>query len=77
MISNVMSRVPTRHSACVCHARADADRSVGLPPCADDLVLPLAVPVEVVDKCDDAPPAPIDLGAVDDGIYAPSSCADS
>ena len=77
MISNVMSRVPTRHSACVCHARADADRSVGLHPCADDLVLPLAVPVEVVERCDDALRAPIDLDAVDDGIYVPPFRADS
>jgi Tol biopolymer transport system component len=37
------------------------------------LVLPLAVPVEVVDRCDDALRAPIDLDAVFDGIYVPSS----
>jgi hypothetical protein len=69
--------VATRHSARACHARADADRSVGLHPCADDLVLPPAVPVEVLDRCDDALRPPIDLDAVDDGIYVPFSCADS
>src|SRR5262249_59656176 len=54
------------HAAPVGRSRADARRAVGLDLCAHDVLLPLAVPTQVIDVGEDVFRPAVDLNAVDD-----------